>query len=402
MTQTTQKVNAKKLAYLFMFTYMVSYITRTNYGAIIAEMVADTGMAKSVLSLALTGSFITYGAGQIVSGICGDHFRPKKLVTYGLILTTLMNLLIPLCQNPYQMIAVWSVNGFAQAFMWPPIVTMMATLLTSDEYDRALVIVSRGSAAGTIFVYLSSPLLISLAGWKSVFLFSAVFSAAMIIFWNRLCLNVDTRPAKSEKPAERKTASLFTPLMFGIMFTIILQGILRDGVTTWMPSYISETYHLGSEISILTGAILPIFSIVCFQITSGLYRKHFPNPLFCSAIIFAAGALGALALYLFSGQNAAFSVLFSALITGSMHGVNLLLVCTIPRFFLSTGNVSTVSGVLNSCTYIGSALSTYGIAVLAENQGWHFTILIWFLIAVFGTVFCLFGAKPWAKKHPKD
>ena len=76
---------------------MVSYITRINYGAVISEMVDQTGLSRAVLSMALTGSFITYGTGQIISGICGDKFSPKKLVFYGLSLSIGMNLLIPFC-----------------------------------------------------------------------------------------------------------------------------------------------------------------------------------------------------------------------------------------------------------------------------------------------------------------
>ena len=68
------------MALLFAITYMVSYITRTNYGAIVSNMVEQTGYTKDLLSMALTGSFITYGTGQIVSGILGDRFSPKKLV----------------------------------------------------------------------------------------------------------------------------------------------------------------------------------------------------------------------------------------------------------------------------------------------------------------------------------
>ena len=95
---------------------MVSYMSRINYGAIVSEMASAENLSKSMLSLALTGSFITYGTGQIISGVCGDRFSPKKLVFGGLLVTMLMNLLIPFCQNPYQMLAVWCINGFAQSF----------------------------------------------------------------------------------------------------------------------------------------------------------------------------------------------------------------------------------------------------------------------------------------------
>ena len=79
----------------------------------------------------------------------------------------------------------------------------------------------------------------------------------------------------------------------------------------------------------------------------------------------------------------------------------LMLVCMIPSFFSHTGKVSTVSGVLNACTYIGSALSTYGIALLSENLGWGFTLLSWLALALAGTALCLVAARLWKRIFPK-
>lgn len=73
MAKLQNKKDIQIVALIFAVTYMVSYITRINYGAVISEMVKDTGFTKSALSVPLTLSCITYGAGQIVSGICGFH-----------------------------------------------------------------------------------------------------------------------------------------------------------------------------------------------------------------------------------------------------------------------------------------------------------------------------------------
>lgn len=399
MVKLQGKKQINNLALLFAITYMVSYITRINYGAVISEMVIQTGISKSLLSLSLTGSFITYGVGQIISGICGDKFSPKKLVSYGLSVTILMNILIPICNSPYQMLIIWCINGFAQAFLWPPLVQLMTTLLTEADYAKVAVKVSWGSSLGTIVVYLMAPLLISLFGWKSVFIFSAAFGLIMLLVWNKYSYEI--KPQQKTETEENQKGSLkvfFSPLMIGVMIAIILQGMLRDGVTTWMPSYITETYNMSNIISILTGVVLPIFGIISFQLSSLLYRMKFRNPLMCSGVIFGVGAISALALYFLSGASAPLSVFFSALLTASMHGVNLILICMIPPFFKKYGNVSTASGILNSCTYVGSAISTYGIAVLSENRGWSFTLLIWLIIAIVGTIICLLCVKPWSKK----
>lgn len=395
--QLQDKKKIRALSLLFALTYMVGYMTRVNYGAVIAEMVSDTGLARSVLSLALTGSFVTYGLGQIVSGLCGDRFSPKKLVTAGLAATTVMNALMVFCADPYQMLAVWSVNGFAQAFLWPPMVRLMTAQLSMEDYDRVVVRVSWGSSVGTVLVYLVSPFIISLAGWRGVFLASAVCGTAMIAVWSFCCRDVQPEP-KSAVSEEKGSGKLFSPLMLVIMVTIVLQGMLRDGVTTWMPSYIAETYSLSNETAILTGVVLPLFSILSLQAASSLYHKRFSNPLLCAALIFDVGAVSALALWLIADRASALSVLFSALLTGAMHGVNLLQTATIPSFFRKYGNVATVSGVLNSCTYVGSAVSAYGIAVLSETVGWSGTILLWTLIAAVGGALCLACSRKWQRK----
>ncbi len=401
---TASKLTSKKqvnfLTFLFSLTYMISYITRINYGAIIVEMESATGLTQSMLSMALTGSFITYGIGQVISGIIGDRVSPKRLVSIGFIITTLMNFLIPFSRSPYLMLVIWCVNGFAQSLMWPPLVRLMTTLLTSEDYKMVTTKVSWGSSFGTIAVYLLSPIIISLLGWKFVFFFSSVCGLIMLFVWNKFCIDVGvTRREKSVVEVSKdKKYKLFTPLMVFIMVAIILQGLLRDGVTTWMPSYIKDTYNLGNTISILTGVVLPIFSILCFWVATKLYIKVFTNPIACAGVFFLLGTLSALGIYFITGKSALGSILLSAILTGAMHGVNLMLVCMVPPFFEKGGRVSTVSGVINSCTYIGSAISTYGIALLSEKFGWNFTVLIWILIAGIGALVCGICKYFWKKR----
>ena len=393
----TSKKDIRKLIFLFTLTYMVSYITRINYGAIILEMEKSTGFARSLLSMALTGSFITYGTGQIVSGFLGDRISPKRLVTVGISATTILNLCITLCRAPWQMIAVWCVNGFAQSLMWPPMVRMMTALLSSDDYKNATAKVSLGSMFGTVAVYLASPVIIRIASWNGVFIFSAVCGAAMCTLWNIYAPDIKTE--KREAAVESKVSSkiIFCPVMIAIFVAIILQGMLRDGVTTWMPTYISEVFDLGTSVSILTAVILPVFSIMSVSVGSSLQKK-IGNEVKTAAILYGVSAVSALIIIPVFSSSMIISALMMAVITGAMHGVNLMLISRLPVHFRKYGKVSTISGVLNACTYVGSAVSTYGIAVLSETMGWGTTLLLWVLIAFTGTTVCLLMVKPWNKK----
>ena len=77
MNQLTDKKKINATIFLFTMTYMVSYMTRINFGAVITAIVEQTGMTKTMLSSAVTGSAITYGLGQILCGYIGDRISPS-------------------------------------------------------------------------------------------------------------------------------------------------------------------------------------------------------------------------------------------------------------------------------------------------------------------------------------
>lgn len=391
--------------------YFISYITRINYGAVLIEMERAEGISKAAASMALTGSFITYGAGQLVSGWLGDRMKPRQLIFAGILVSATMNVLVPVSAKPGLMLVFWCINGFAQALMWPPMVKILAAYLDDEQYKKGCVRVTWGSSAGTIFVYLAAPFCIMWKGWRSVFFLCAGAAFCFAFLWIRGIAMIETRleaqMGKQEQGAHggrsrmqrKEQRSLFSGnlrlLLPVIMFAIVMQGSLRDGITTWMPGYLAETFRLDSSLSILSGVTLPIFSIICLEITSVLNRKLIKNELLCAGMVFLAGFLGALLLSFIPDFCVQISVFLAALITGCMYGVNVILVSMIPPYFKRSGNVSTVSGLLNSCTYVGSALSSFGIAWAVQHKGWSFAIWLWTAAAFIGTALCLCTGKLW-------
>ena len=56
----------------------------------------------------------------------------------------------------------------------------------------------------------------------------------------------------------------------------------------------------------------------------------------------------------------------------------------IPLYFAKSGKSASATGVLNSFTYLGSAVSSYGIGAISGAMGWNFTIWVWIGIAAGG------------------
>lgn len=400
MSLSTKAIGGKKLAWALTLIYFSSYVTRINLAAVISEVVTATGFARTELAVALTCLSTTYGVGQIVNGMLGDRVKPQNLILTGLIIATVINFTFPLlAASPLLMAILWGVNGFAQAMMWPPIVKILVANMDDNMYSYAVVRVSWGSSIGTIAVYLLSPVIIGFAGWQGVFYFSALVGTIVTILWVIFRRNIyvpQRQPASDGLINARIPRQAMFPMVF-IALGIIFQGMLRDGVTSWMPSYLSEIFNFGNRTSIFCTVSLAIFGMICHSVSAKLCKRYFPNEVTCGGIIFAAALISAILLFFFFDCGALLAILLMGILSACMHGTNLMLITYVPKRFKKHGNISTISGCINACTYIGSAIFTYAVALLSEQIGWRYTVGVWAIIALLGTICCFIAAKPWKR-----
>ena len=406
----SDKITNKKYIFLFISlcsaVYFISYLTRKNYDAALVEIYTSLNISKTLAGLASTGAVITYGTGQLLSGVLGDKFKAKYIIVAGLVTTAVCNFAIPVVSsNIYLMIAVWCVNGLAQAMMWPPIVRIMSDLLDNDNYKKAVLYVTIASALSTITVYILVPVCIKFSKWQTAFFISSAAAVLICLIWISGIRFFEKQTDAPEKRTGKNSDCLkskkldkkyiFITGLIPIALGIILQGTLRDGVTTWMPSIISETYKLDTYVSILSTVALPLLAIFSSTAASAIQRK-LKNEVSSAALLFIISFFSAVVLSVFSKTNVVLSIGLMAIITACMHGINLMLVCEVPNYFSRFNKVSTVSGVLNSFTYIGSAISIYAIAAIAEKfNDWKINFIIWSLISILGFLCCIIALKKW-------
>jgi OPA family glycerol-3-phosphate transporter-like MFS transporter len=402
---------AKAMAWLMTLVYFASYLMRKNFSVMMANICTELGVADSALGIVASAMTITYGAGQIINGIIGDKIKPQLMLTVGLSLAAVCNVVMFFIPASIPaMAAVWAVNGYAHAMLWPPMVRLLTGNLNDEEYNYAVVRVFWGSSIATISMYLLCPLFLTFMSWRGIVILFALVGALIAAIWIGMSPRyISKAPLLSECKAEKtlsepKKAGIPVPkyayLPIGlIMIGIVMQGILRDGVTNWMPSLMNESFGLGEELSILSTVFLAIFSMISFTVASNLHTKILKNELTCSAVIYVFSAIAALLLYFANeySKTPIFFILLLSLIVAGMHGVNMMLITIVPKRFANSGRVSTYSGVLNACTYVGSAVATYGVAALAENYSWGLTILVWTGAATLGAIVCAVIIPTWRK-----
>ena len=407
----------KLLRVLCPMIYFASYLTRKNYGIVMEAVISAEGVTNAQAGLVETLALISYGAGQIISGILGDKFKPQNVILCGLSATTVCNLLMPFAPNMTFRAVIWFINGFAQSMLWPPLVRIMAAYMDKQTYDDVCVNVNVAGISGTIFLYLTSSLVwlkfFGATGWKYTFFSSALICLVILTVWLLGFRKIGKKGSASQNSAVGGKADtsgkpkLSVKLLMGsgflfIALAIVMQGMLRDGVTDWVPTFIRNTFHIASEHSILMAVILPIIGVVSLKVIGVINRKFVRDEVRAAGMTFIVALACCAFLALFYDKNQWVTLGVSALVVGTMHAINFFLICIVPARFEKYGLVSTMSGIINSLTYVGSAAALYGFGAISDKWGWNACVTSWVVIAALGTALCFIGVKPWRRFRRAD
>lgn len=410
MSLTKNKQSRYTLIFLLCWiSYFSTYIGRQNYAAVMAEIIQKEGFLNSTCGLVGTGFFICYGAGQIISGFLGDHLNPKYMIFTGIFLSSLVNLSMGFLTSPGAMVAAWCLNGAAQSMTWSPILRIFSEHLPEDAQKSACVNIATTYPAAVLLTYPLCSLIVYLSGWRTVFYLSGFFMLTVSFIWLFGFSWLEKKePKRTDIPSKsldsyvmEKQAFHFTgPIMALLTFLGVLlaiQGALRDGVTSWVPSYLSGTYHVGTFIAIFATTFLPFINMFGVYFANYIYHKHKKNELETTAILFIIALASMAGLILTEGIHLVLSLVFFSIITSCMMGINVMLVSFVPTYFIRFGKVSTVSGLLNATVYIGSSIATYALGAIADQLGWSLLIKILFAVTLAGVLFCRPAAVMWKK-----
>ena len=397
--ERAKKHAPEALLALCCLVYFASYVTRLDYAAVLVEIVRDLQLSNTTAGIAVTGSFITYGLGMILFGFTGDRIKPRTLIAVGLLGTSLINLSMGLLPDIRLMIGIWCFNGFFQAMLWPPLSRTLAENLSPEKVPGAVATVCTVAQIATLGVYLLSPVVIRAGGWRTVFLLAAGIGICALLLWVPGTAGVrqghsPPGPQSAPEAAAPIGSLVLAAGLIPIMLSIILLGMLRDGLQTWMPTYICEVFGLSTETSILISGLLPVLSVASISLSMLLFRRV-RNEVLSGAILFGIAAVCAVTMFLIFPGSAVLGITLFALLAGSMHGANQMIVCSLPLHFEHYGRVATFAALLNSFVYVGAAISTYGFASFAQRFGWRSTMLFWLVIALAGTLICLACFRKW-------
>lgn len=385
--------------------YASAYFGRTCYSAAIASIVSSGIYTKSEIGLVGTAFFICYGAGQIISGIAGDIVNPFGMVLFGALGSSVCCFSMAFTKSLVLMAVIWGANGIFQSMLWAPLLRIFSQTISSELREKAVLNIALSLPVGTVCAYLLSTIIIKYSSWNNIFICGGSAILATFIFGLLSVLSAEKymiRTIVKNEITDKNTKSGFVPVIIssGLLIIVIpsfLHGMMRDGITNWVPTMITEEYGVVPSFSVFLTVVLPIFNAFGAYIITPLYRKLGCNEMKTAGIC-GIFALIPMMLLLFIGKIPVIvSIILLALTTMSMYSLNYLIISRVPVRFAESGHTSSVTGLLNSFAYIGCAVSSYGFGAVSQKAGWSAVIVIWIISALLTSLFAFLSNKKWNK-----
>ena len=404
-----QSEKHSKLIFIACFmVYSASYIGRINFSAALPAIISDGFFNKTEAGIIGSAFFVVYGAFQIINGILGDKISPFKMITAGTFLSAVSNLLMTICTSNIQMAIIWGFNGFALSLLWAAIIKILANIINDGMRARACLNIATTLPAGTVLAYLLSSLSIKFFNWKFVFFIPAIILFLVGIFFTISSLIIKPHITQREitipdvSPKGKAKGGIFPLLLMSGIFIILpadaLHGAVKEGITTWVPTMITEVYKTTPSFSVFLSILLPVVNISGAYITTPIYNKIFKKDELKTGVAILLFALLPLFLLIFMENfSVVASVILLAVTTTCFYSFNYMIITLVPMHFAYCGKTATVTGIMNATAYVGCAIASYGFGVISDKIGWNGSVFVWLTLVIAILLITLCASGKWKK-----
>ncbi|MBR5157840.1 MAG: MFS transporter [Clostridia bacterium] len=399
MFKNKKVMNAIYLGVLCSVSYLAVYFARNVLGTVTPQMV-ESGYSEVYIGKASSIYFIFYAIGQLINGFIGDKIKAKYMISIGLFMAGVTNLVfseISLAQPDIALI-VYGFTGYFLSMIYGPMTRVVAE-------NTEPIYATRCSLGYTFASFFGSPLAgvtATFMVWQSVFFASSLSLCVMavicfsffMLFEKKGIVNYSQFARGRERGAGIKV--LIKRQIIKFTFISIVTGVVRTTVVFWMPTYISQYLGFAPEhaAAIFTAATL-VISLTTF-ISVFIYEKLGRNMDLTIQIMFSSATVFFLLLYMV--KQPALNVVFLVLGIMSSNGAASMLWSRYCPSLRDTGMVSSATGFLDFVSYIAAAVSSTVFANAASTIGWGNLILVWFGLMVFGVIISL----PYKRKSAEN
>ena len=420
-SDTTLRINKwqKKMFWMMWITYASFYLLRVNISIAMPSIMSEFGLTKTNMGIVLTSLFFAYAIGQFINGQLGDKINARRIITFGLISSAILNIIFGFAAGSLVLMAVlWGLNGYVQSMGWGPTVKTKANWFPKNIRGKISGKLGTSYIIGGAFSWFLAGTIAKYFNWRFTFFIPAAICIIIAIHWYIRARNapeevglpsleeqeqgIDNNETKKDHHIGFNNTlkiTLLNPYVWFAGLALFGLNIVRYGFMSWAPTYMFE--EQGATIS------LAAYKAIAFPVAGGLGAifagwasdhifKHRRAPVALIMLL-----LLALFCYLYRivpGANWVLSLVILLFIGFFTFGPHILLVAALPADLGTRKAASSVTGFINAFGYVGASLTGVGTGYLIDNFSWDAAFYFWIFGAVFAAIMILFVWKAELKR----
>ncbi len=383
-----KKLKPGLLIFLCWLVYTCSCLGKYSYTSNITLIEQAFSVTHAESGLVTTLFFFSYGIGQIVNGIFCKRYNKRLVLGGALIISSGINLAVGLGLPFFLVKYFWLVNGIVLSVLWSSTVSVLSEHLDEKNLKKAILAMATTLPVGTGLSY-GITAIFSLTGKYNIsFLLGGSIILAVGVVWillynkKRFEVQEDLAGEMVKLPVEKapkKKMGLALLVLIGLLALFaIITNLIKDGLQTWVPAILKDSFSLSDSLSIILTVVLPVLGMFGSFIAIYLY-KYVKNYVFLSGIFFTVATLCIFGVTMLMNTSLWILVLLLFGVTAMcMSAINNVITSMMPMYSRDKLNSGMISGVLNGFCYVGSTLSSYGLGAIADSNGWDsvFTVLL--------------------------
>lgn len=398
----------RRVVFTLWITYATYYLCRANFSIAVPSLEKLPGMSTELVGWIMTAMLLAYGVGQVVHGLLVDRFGPRRVGTVGMVVSATCNVLFGLAAAGPAFVALWAVNGFAQATGAPSRIKALGNWVAARDRGRMMGVLGTDYVVGNAAAWLLSGLLVRHYDWRAVFIVPGVvmFVSALHFAWRLrdhphdvgLPDPDDVNATGATRVAQRRDLSGIARRSFGsgrvwiVAVAYFGVDLFRYGFLNWSFAYLSEGgAEVGLAKDVLLVVMVPAFGALGILV-SGYWTDRMQGrrvPVVVVMLLISAALAAALRFVPRGSGETVHLVTTFALLAGVgffLYGPHLLMGATM-AIDLGTPHASaSASGVIDGVGYLGAAVAGVGTSWARARWGWDGAFVLWCGAAVFAAL----------------
>ncbi len=364
--------------------YTGIYVARLNLSmaspGLIESFILDTaqvGMLGSIFS-------IVYSVGRLLNGYISDKQPPWLMLSTGLVLAGIANIFIGNFPPFIGILLLWGVNAYAQSMLWSSILRLISSMYDTATAKRKTSYMVTSVATGNIVGILLNTVIINTFGVA----FAFIIPGALTLLFGALIIPVAKKvncPAKTASEHMSMISLFKNNDIRTVIVPAMLHGMMKDNISLWMTVFIVDRYNIDLAASAGFVLFIPILGFAGRMIYPLCYKFCGEKEHKVSVFAFAACIILSIPLC-FETVPPVAAVACLSLIYTAVSIINTSILSIFPIQFSKTGNIASVSGIMDFATYFGAGISSLAYGFLIESFGYTPMYASWAVISLLSVI----------------